>query len=715
MRQLLLKKSKVRVEEVPEPAKKSHNLIVQVHHSLISTGTESSSVNASSKSLVTKVLNKPAAITKAIQSIKVRGVKKTFALANDQLEQAVALGYSCCGTVVVTGDCTNGFQVGDRVACAGAGYANHAEVVSVPANLCVKIPDGVTTRASSFMTLGGIALQGVRRADVRIGENVCVIGLGLIGQLTAQLLVASGCKVFGVDLDSSRVEQAKKFGMHWGADSMTKLSKLIDTNLGGRGVDATIITAATPSSEPTRQAFHLTRQKGKIVVVGAVGMDLERSPFYQKEQDFLISCSYGPGRYDPEYEEKGQDYPFGYVRWTENRNMAAFLDLIAQGKIDVESLIEQEVSLADVSKFYDSISEESGKKPLAVVIKYPIDLSVGSAKVQSPVSVKLVEQTEAIRLGLVGVGSFAKAIHVPNIEKQSENLVIAGVCTSSGASASTTGRQLKVDFITNDYQEIIDSPNVHAVLVATRHDNHAEIAKAALLAGKHIYLEKPMALTIEELDDLDDTIQKLPKQPVFLVGFNRRYSEAAIYIFKRMKERVGPAMIDYRVNAGTLPSGHWIHGEEGGGRLRGEACHMIDLFRFLIDSPLVECDIEAIKTRDSSVRADENFQARFHYADGSVCSLLYTSQGNPALGKERVECHWDSSSAVIDDFKSFRMLNNSGNEVSKSSDKGHATALDAFVMAIKDGIPFPIPWEQLHETTQAAIELDREIRGQISI
>lgn len=713
MKQALLRKGRVTVEEVPFPARDPGRLLIELTRSLISTGTDMGLVQNSEESLLQKIRKKPDAIKKGLESIRVRGLLKTLSYANDQLDESRALGYSCAGRVLAVGDAVQGFQAGERVACAGAGLANHAEVVSVPANLCVRIPEGVSDRAASFVTLGAIALQGVRRADVRLGEIVCVVGLGLIGQLTVQLLVAAGCRVIGIDLDRTRVDLATRHGMSSGATSTEELERTVRLATGQQGVDVTILTASTSSSDPVQLAFQLTRKKGKIVVVGAVGMDLKRSPFYEKEQDFLISCSYGPGRYDDTYEKDGHDYPYAYVRWTENRNMVAFLDLIQQQRIDVEALIDEEVKLEAVTDAYESLAGRAGTKPLAIVIAYP------EVKSQVPQAVAVVAKPAVpvssgiVRLGLIGAGSFAKAMHLPNVEKLKPRLKLVGVCTGTGATALTMGRQLNVSLVTNDYREMLNSSEVDAVLVSTRHNNHAEITEAALKAGKHIYLEKPLALTMEELEGLDRTVRELGRSPVMMVGFNRRYSPFALKLERQFSGRTTPLLLNYRVNAGMLPENHWTLGREGGGRLRGEACHMVDLFRFLVGNPLKHYDIDCLPAV-SAVRPDENFVARFAYTDGSICTLTYTAIGHKSVAKEWMEGHWDSRSVVLDDYKTLNACGSRDSQQLPVQDKGHAKALETFVEAVLAGTAFPIPWEQLYETTRATIELDREAWGRPS-
>ena len=711
MKQALLRKGRVGIVTVPTPVEDAHSLLVEVTRSLISTGTEMASIQGSESSLIEKARHKPGAMGKAVDSIRTRGLVKTLAYARARLDESSSLGYSCAGRVLAVGKDVRGFRPGDRVACAGAGMANHAEIVLVPAPLCVAVPEEISNVAASFVTLGAIALQGVRRADARLGETVCVIGLGLIGQLTVQLLAAAGCRVIGMDRDPLRVDLASRHGMPHGANSDEELTRVVELRTGRKGVDVTIITASTPSSSPTQLAFHLTRRKGKIVVVGAVGLELNRSPFYEKEQDFLISCLYGPGRYDASYEREGHDYPYGYVRWTENRNMMAFLELIREKRVDVESLVDKEVALDDVPSAYEKLGDKTSPKPLAVVISYP-EAAEGRLKV-TPILRAVIPavRTGTIRLGLIGVGNFAKSTHIPNIEKLRQ-FKIMGVCTGGGTTAVNMGRWLNAPIVSNDYREIISALEIDAVLVSTRHSDHAEIAQAALKAGKHVYLEKPLALNREELESLDETLREVKGCPVFMVGFNRRYSPFAQALAERFEKRSTPLFINYRVNAGMLPENHWAQTAEGGGRLKGEACHMVDLFRFLVNRPLRDYEIGAFPAAPG-LRPDENFAARFTYEDGSICVLSYLAIGNEGLAKEWAEFHWDRKSAVMDDFRSLHFYGCAGGSTLARQDKGHAKALERFSSAIRDGISFPIPWDQLHETTLATIELDDVAWGRL--
>ncbi|MBV9079824.1 MAG: bi-domain-containing oxidoreductase [Elusimicrobia bacterium] len=700
MKQVLLRKGKITVSEVPAPALSSKNILVEVSHSLISTGTELSTVQLSGASLLDKAKARPAEALKVFHSLKVRGIRRTLEIVQGRLDELKPLGYSCAGTVIAVGSDVSTFQAGDRVACAGAGIANHAEVVSVPVNLATKIPSGLDGSAAAFVTLGSIAMQGVRRADVRLGESVCVIGLGLLGQLTVQLLAAAGCRVFGMDTDAARVELARSLGLTGGDSSADSLKSILTQATAGQGADATIITASTGSSDPTRLAFHLTRKKGRIVVVGAVGLELERSPFYEKEQDFLISCSYGPGRYDASYEAGGQDYPFAYVRWTENRNMASFLELLAEGRLKTGPLVGKTFPVSQAEEAY-RLLQESETKPLAVLLTYP---SGESARKTAPVVTAGAARKAPIRLGLIGAGNFAKTMHLPNLRALEKKVQISAVCAATAGTAATIARQVGAAATATDHRELLKDPAIDAVLISTRHDTHAAMTAEALRVGKNVFVEKPIALTTAEAAMLDQTIRGLSKAPVLMVGFNRRFAPTARSLFKETSKRVAPLVGTYRVNAGAMPPGHWTNGPQGGGRLRGEACHMVDFFQALVGKPIEQASLAALRPGNAPARPDENFAAHFVFEDGSLCDLVYTSLGSPALAKERVEVHWDGRSAVLDDFKSLSFAG--GATTSGTQDKGHLAALDAFLDAIIQGGASPISWDELHASAQIAVELD---------
>ncbi len=694
MKQVFLRKGSILIEDVPAPARQPNNILVEITHSVISTGTELSTIKNSGAL-------RPERAAKAWESLKVRGITRTMDLIKEKMESLEPLGYSCAGKVIAVGANVLKFKIGDRVACGGAGWANHAEIVSVPENLAAPVPDEVPDRLAAYTTIGAIALQGVRRADVRLGETVCVIGLGLIGQLTVQLLEAAGCTVIGLDTDLTRT----------GANGVTTTSELIKRVqhvTGGHGVDATLLTASTASSDPVNLAFDVTRKKGRIVVVGAVGMELKRSPFYEKEQDFLISCSYGPGRYDPDYEVKGNDYPYAYVRWTENRNMRGFLDLVARQQINVEPLIGIEVPLARAAEAYDQLA--NGAKPLSVLLTSAPDKAAQSRVIiQSPPVPPIHGRA---KIALIGLGEFVRSTHIPNLKRLSESVEIYGVCSQRGDVAAAASKRLKATITTTEPQELLKNPAVDAVMITTRHHLHAQMAEEALKAGKHVFLEKPLALTEAEVDSLEKTMSGLRQTPVFIVGFNRRFAPLITTLKERINGRKSPLVATYRVNAAPLPSGHWGKTDQGGGRLRGEACHMIDLFRHLTGSPLKEMTLHPVNGADSNlIRPDENFSADFVYEDGSLCHLVYTTLGHSQLAKEYLEVHADGQSYVLDDFTSLGMYDAKVQEIDGRQDKGHTEILHTFFDAIKKGRSFPIPWDELKETTLAAVQLHNAAWG----
>ena len=503
------------------------------------------------------------------------------------------------------------------------------------------------------MTLGAIAMQGVRRADLRLGEVVAVIGLGLLGQITVQLLKAAGCKVIGVDLSERRVSLAK----HLGADAAfcpteVNIINEIRHMTGDHGVDATIITAASTGNALVQQAMEITRKKGRVVIVGAVGLGLNRSPFYEKEIDFLISCSYGPGRYDDQYEKKGADYPFAYVRWTENRNMQEYLHLVTDGKVQLSQILEREYELSDVSKAYEEL-QSGTEKPLGVLLRYPFEDK--DAQIQK-LGTRLVlhDRTEnsRIRIAVIGAGSFARGMHLPNLQKLSDLYHIRAIVSSTGLNAKTTAEQFGADYASTNYQDVLDDPQVDAVLICTRHNLHAQQAMRAARAGKAILLEKPMALNQDELEQLTAVLQETGVP--FMVGFNRRYSPAAQRIREIVTERNNPLMIYYRMNAGYLPADHWTQTEEGGGRMIGEACHIFDLFQYVVGAPVVEVNSTAITPQTGHILAGDNMTVTLRYADGSVATLLYTALGSPDLSKEYMEIYNDGKVLVMDDYLSLR-------------------------------------------------------------
>jgi len=711
---VLIRRGRAIVADVPAPLVEPGHVLVTVVYSLISAGTEVSGLRSSGKPLLRKAAEQPEKVLKVVDYLRRQGVRRTVTLIQGKLGTAMPTGYSCAGTVIQVGPGVTDLQVGDRVACAGAGKANHAEIVLVPRNLVVKVPDGCDLRDAASVTLGSIAMQGMRRADPRLGEIVAVIGLGLLGQITAQLLKAAGCRVIGFDLESRRVALARQLGMDYGfvpieVDVENKIRHLT----ANHGVDSTIITAASQSDAVVQQAMEITRKRGRVVVVGAVGLGLKRSPFFEKELDFLISCSYGPGRYDQRYEEKGLDYPYAYVRWTENRNMAEYLRLVAEGKVNVKAILEREYNVADAPRAYEEL-RTAPEKPLGVLLSYGLGKQEGwrDDKLATTVTLRSFKPSGKINVAVVGAGSFARGVHLPNLQRLSHLYHLRAIVSATGSNAKATARQFGADYATTSYDDVLSDNTVDMVMICTRHNLHASMTMKAAEARKAIFLEKPMALNQEELDRLVTVLEETGVP--FMVGFNRRFSPAARRARGVLAERQSPLMILYRVNAGYIPLDHWVHTEEGGGRIIGEACHMFDLFQYLVSpARVVEVASTAIVPKVEHISAMDNAVATVRYDDGSVGTLFYTALGASDLGKEYVEIYADGKVLVVDDYRALRVH---GAPVkgwnSRTQDKGHLQELVAFAKCVLGEEGWPIPMGELVSDTAlsfATVNLVSEI------
>lgn len=704
MKQVILQAGQAHVEQVPSPCAQAGQVLVEVAYSLISAGTERAALERSGMNPVQRALAQRDRVQQVLDYARDRGVRTAVSMVRAKLKAGSKPGYSCSGRVVSAGAKVDDLQPGDRVACAGAGYAVHAEIVAVPRNLVARIPRACSLRDAASATVGAIALQGVRRADLRLGETVAVIGLGLVGQLTVQLLKASGCRVIGVEPDAGRVALAKELGLDVGLTPGEETIARVQHLTGGHGVDATIITAASKSDAIVQQAMHLTRKRGRVVVVGDVGLGLQRSPFYDKEIDFLISTSYGPGRYDPAYEEMGRDYPLAYVRWTENRNVQAYLQLVAEGKIVLDQILTAEFSLDEAAEAFAVLQSEE-KRPLGVLLAYPPaeDEQARQRKLASIVTLRAGAKKQGLNVAVIGAGGFARGMHLPHLNRMSDAHVRA-VVTGHGDSAKEVGQQFGAEYASTDYREVLADPDIDAVIIATRHNLHAEMTIAAAEAGKAVLVEKPMALNEKELQAVIRTLEATGAP--FMVGFNRRFSPAARLVRERIEQRSNPLVVQYRVNAGLLPPTHWVHTEEGGGRIIGEACHMLDLFRYWVGAPVTEVTAQAISPRTEQVLLTDNFGATLKYEDGSICTLLYTALGAEELPKEYIEVHCDGVSYVINDFRELRVIGARGGWRG-GQDKGHRAELEEFVRYVTKGGRSPIPPEEMIEVSRASFEIHR--------
>jgi predicted dehydrogenase/threonine dehydrogenase-like Zn-dependent dehydrogenase len=711
MRQVIIRKGKSLVVELPAPAALEGYVLVELRASCVSPGTEMAGIAASGKSLLQRAIEQPDKARLALRQMREQGIGAVWQRARQKFDRDALCGYSAAGVVLDVGHGVEGFPRGMRVAVAGAGLANHADVVAVPVNLTVPIPDGVGFEEASSIALGAIAMQGVRRAEVSLGERVAVIGCGPLGLLAVQMLRASGCRVFATDLDERRLALAREFGAErTGNPSAGDIVKGAVHWASGLGVDAAIVFTATASSEPLSQAFQMCRRKGRVVLVGVAGGEYKRDDMYQKELDFVISTSYGPGRYDEDYELRGKDYPYAYVRWTEKRNMEAYLDLIRRGLVRVEPLIEVREPLANAAKAYEQL--KSPEKPVLAVLQYgeAPDPQAATAGTPDPTGVWVAPGADSVlALAIVGGGSFVQAMHVPSIKALEGRITVPWSCSRTGTSARACAAALPGCQPVTRYEEVLADPKVHAVLIGTRHDTHANLTVQALKAGKAVFVEKPMCLTPAEFDEVKAAVQD--SAAPYMVGYNRRFSPFADIIRRETAARVHPLMVHYTMNAGYLPPAHWTQGPEGGGRLLGEACHIIDLFRSLIGHPVKDVVCSPLRSSNPAALPTDNFTLTLTYEDGSVATLLYTALGHKEVPKERMEVFCDEKAFILDDYLTLRAHGVAkGSLALKQRDKGHAAELAAFHRAATTGVRFPIPWEELEETWQVSWQADQICR-----
>ncbi len=693
------------VADVPPPSVLRGHLLVRTAASLISAGTEKSKVDLGKKSLLGKAKDRPDLVKKVIDKARSEGFMSTFTAVKAKLETAIPMGYSAAGTVVAVGEGVSGFRAGTRVACAGAGFASHAEMISVPKNLCVPMPDKVNFDEAAFGTLGAIALQGVRLAQPTLGEAMVVIGLGLLGQITVQLLKANGCRVFGVDTDESKFELAKDLGAEDCA-SPAEAHALIDQWSRGRGADAVLVTAATKSNDPVELAGEISRLKGRVVVVGLVGMDVPRESYYERELTLQLSMSYGPGRYDAEYEERGHDYPFSYIRWTEGRNIEAFLDMVASGSIDLTRLITHRFPIEQGEAAYKLISGDATEPYLGIVLQYDAHKELSPEIRLKPWG---TNAGKAVRIGMVGAGSYARKFLLPNFK--SNDAEFCSIATASGMSARDIGGQYGFASCVSNADQVIGDAATNLIVIATRHDTHAELARKALEQNKHVFVEKPLAMNDAELDAVIAAAENSSGR--LIVGYNRRFSPSAKQASDFFKNRQSPLSILYRVNAGRIDRDSWIQDPvQGGGRIIGEVCHFIDLMHFLTGSVTTRVYAEAIVSQNHEVIAEDSVFITLRFADGSNGTIAYLAEGDKALQKERIEIFGEGKTFVIDDFRRTTSYKNGKETVKKSmgQDKGQAEEVRAVVGMVTGGGEAPIALDDLGATTRATFRILESLR-----
>jgi len=712
MKQILqnLKNGETVLEEVPAPRARAGALLIRTSTSLVSAGTERMLVDFGKANYLDKARQQPDKVRMVLDKVKTDGLVPTVEAVRSKLGQPLPLGYCNVGRVMELGSGVSGFEIGDRLASNG----KHAEVVSVPTNLCARIPDNVSDEAAAFTVIGAIALQGIRLVQPTLGEAVVVTGLGLIGQITVQLLRAQGCRVLGIDFDDEKLALAESFGAEVvnpanGEDVLAAAEAFSR----GRGVDAVIIAASTKSNEPVHQAAQMCRQRGRIVLVGVVGLELSRADFFEKELTFQVSCSYGPGRYDPAYEEGGQDYPVGFVRWTEQRNFEAVLDMLAAGKLDVQPLISHRFKLGEAGKAYEVVG---GSEPsLGILLEYSLPTERPDKQLRQP-TVRLVPEGSSgqaaggkAAVGFVGSGSYATQVLIPAFKEAGANL--QSVASSGGVSGAHAGRKFGFQTTTTDTDALFDDPDIDTVVVTTRHDSHARFVTQGFEAGKHVFVEKPLCLTRDELDRIETMWREGASAgtvPLLMVGFNRRFSPLVAKAKTLLGAVSEPKSFIMTVNAGAIPADHWTQDPKvGGGRVIGEACHFIDLLRYLADSPVSGVQVTGIgRAPGVEVRSDKvSFTLSFE--DGSFGTVHYLANGHKSFPKERLEVFTSGRILQLDNFRVLTGYGWPGFKRMKlwRQDKGQKACVAAFVDAVKQGGSAPIPFDELIEMTRVTFDV----------
>ncbi len=685
---------KLALKDLPAPAPRSGGVIVATRASLVSAGTEKLLMDLAKASLAGKAMARPDLVRQVLDKAKREGIASTIEAVRTKLDNPVALGYSCAGTITELGQNVEGFKVGDRVACAGAGYASHAEYNYIPKNLCVPVPDGVDDESASFVTVGAIALQGVRQAEPTLGERIVVMGLGLLGQLTVQLLKANGCRVLGFDPIASKCDLARSLGADGACGS--GLVEAADAFTEGRGADAVIVTASTKSDEPVNVAATIARMKGRVVLVGMVGMNLQRDQYYRKELDLRLSMSYGPGRYDPSYEEGGHDYPFPYVRWTERRNMQAFLELVREGRVTPSALVTHRFDIGDAERAYSLMS---GDEPyLGIVITYPGKPDAQPVRRVANPAISAQAHPGGNGVGFIGAGNFAKSVLLPELKKIS-GVHLTGVATATGLSGTHVAEKFGFGYATTEYRELLEDPQTATVFIATRHDMHAPLVCEALRAGKNVFVEKPLAIDRQQLDAVMSAAEESPG--LLTVGFNRRFAPLIREARESLAGRSAPLMMIYRVNAGSVPADSWVHGEEGGGRVIGEVCHFVDTLQFLAGARPV--GVQALQAKGHP----DALSIQIAFEDGSVGAIVYTSLGDRSFPKEYIEVFGAGRVIAIDDFRTATFVSDGNRKRRRTmkQDKGFHEELRCFLDAISGAGDPPIGLSSLAATTETTFAI----------
>lgn len=692
------------IVEVPAPALGPGMVLVRNAYSVMSPGTEKMAMDFARQSMLGKARSRPDLVKQVARKLLQEGPLPTYRTVTNRLDAPQPLGYSSAGFVEAVGAGVDSFVPGDRIACAGAGYANHAELIVVPENLTAHVPDGVSLDRAAFATLGAIAMQGLRIGNPTLGEVAAVIGLGLIGQLTVQLLAANGCAVYGLDLNPDRIKQSLGFGMNWGALPSEPHTPWLDHATGGHGADLAIVTAASESSAPIQLAADLCRRKGRVVTVGATAMDLDRRSFFDKELELRMSMSYGPGRYDARYEEQGVDYPISYVRWTEQRNLQSFIDLIARGSIDPMKLALDVVPFEKADGQYEALAK-GARSSLATVFQYAEEVDRARTQVVSHRRARSTRSPGTLGVSFMGAGSYAKGVILPALQGSS-GVDLRTVATSTGPSAQRTAERFGFERCSTDTDELLVEEGVDLVFVTTRHDTHAELAEKALRAGKAVWLEKPVGLTREEVGRVEAAVAET--DGFLMVGYNRRFSSHAQSVRKALDSRLGALSIQYVIAAGPMPVGTWVTDERiGGGRVIGEVCHFVDLCTYLVGEIPVEVFARSVSANRDS---DDSISFVLSYGDGSTATVSYLASASTSLPKERWEVHADGMSATCDNFR--RTTKSNGKDIRKmNQDKGQAAAVQATLENLRRGLGSPIALAEILSTSRVTFGLIDSLRS----
>jgi len=703
------KTGQTEIVEVPIPRIKKGHILVKTAASLVSAGTERNLVEFAQKSLVGKARSRPELMKQVIEKAKREGLITTIESALNRLDQPLALGYSSAGTIVEIGPDVKNFKPGDRVVCAGGGYAVHAEYAIIPINLTAHLTESVSFEEGAFATMGAIALNGLRLAHPQIGESTAIIGLGLLGFLTAQIAKAAGCSVVGTDINPTRLRLAKKMGLHALTNKQVSDQFLAITE--GIGFDHVLICADTSSSDTVELASLIARDRGSVISLGVVGLDLPRKPFFEKELFFQVSRSSGPGRYDHNYEENGFDYPIGYVRWTEGRNLSAFVELIHRGNINVNPLITHQFEITEAVRAYDLVTGKKKEDYLGILLTYPNQDKLNKSNlIISPYSVSESYLEKKIHLGVFGAGNYANAVFLPTIKKHPQVAMI-GVAATTGIHAQDSAKKFGFQFSTTSEEEILSNSEINTVAVLTRHDSHADLTIRAMKKGKNVYCEKPIALNIEEIRLIEKELRK-EKHPFLMVGFNRRFAPFTLRLQEFFTNRQEPAYINYRVNAGYLLPSHWLHqSSSGGGRLIGEACHFIDYLSFLVGQHPEKVNVASLP--DTGKYNQDNFLIVLEYPDGSLGTISYLANGNKNFSKEYIEYFSSGKIGVIDDFRKLDLIDNGKRKRYIShlrQDKGHYAAWESFTNALINNETEPIPYQDIIMSAYTTLACDQSMK-----